>query len=128
MAINWFEIVKSVLFIIAGGLIVYYKTNPKLKTESDKALEWIERLRGAAVEYIDRAELEFEGTKRGGEKFEWVVDKLYSLLPAAVKPFISREIVKDIVQSTFDLVQSYAKQQLDRLVDKVTETDSKEGA
>ena len=128
MTINWFEIVKSVLYILAGGLIVYYKTSPKLKSESDKALEWLERLRGAAVEYIDRAELEFEGTKRGGEKFEWVVDKLYSLLPAAVKPFVSRSTVAEIVQGTFDLVQDYAKQQLDRLVDKVTETDDGEGA
>ena len=89
---------------------------------------WVEYLRGAAVEFIARAEREFEGTKRGGEKFAWVVNGLYNLLPDTLKPFIGKDLIESIVQSVFDSVEGYAKLQLDRLVDKVTEPDSEEGA
>ena len=124
MNIPIMEILTGIIFFIVGAAATYYKTSPKLKDKTDEALTWLERLRSAAVEYIDRAEQEFKGVKRGGEKFKWVVDNLHSILPEAIKPFISKSTIEDIVQNTFDIVEGYAKQQLDKLVDKATETDN----
>lgn len=128
MEFNWIEIIKAIALILFGGAIVYFKNSPKLQGKAKEVETWVEHLRGAAVEFIAQAEQEFVGTKRGGEKFIWVVNALHNLLPDALRPFISKDLIADIVQSTFDLVEGYAKVQLDRVVDKVTESDSKEGA
>lgn len=128
MSINWLEILKAVALVILGGAVVYFKSNPKLQSKAKEVEEWVEHLRGAAVEFIARAEREFVGTKRGGEKFIWVVNGLYNMLPDTLKPFIGKDLIGSIVQSTFDVVESYAKVQLDRLVDKVVESDNEEGA
>ena len=72
------------------------------------------------VVYIRKAEEDYKDTtKKGGEKFEEVVDKLYSLVPDALKPIITEDRIKDIVQSTFDEVENYVKLQLDETVDKI---------
>ena len=54
-------------------------------------------------------------TKAGGVKFEWVVGRLYNLLPLAIRPFVPRSLIEQIVQTTFDAIEGYAKMQLDRL-------------
>ena len=115
---NWIQILGYILFMLLGAAVTYYKNRPKLIEKTEEAITWIERLRGMAADYIARAEAAYQGTKRGGEKFEWVVTALYGLLPDAVTPFISRETVEDIVQGVFDSVESYAKRQLDKFVDE----------
>lgn len=100
------EIVKYALLVLFGGLAIYYNTNAKLNKKVD--------------EYIDKAEVKYnDATKAGGEKFEWVVTKLYGFVPAIMKPFITRDMVGAIVQGAFDSIESYGKQQLDKLSDKV---------
>ena len=54
-------------------------------------------------------------TKAGGFKFDWVVGQLYDLLPLAVRPFVPRSLIEQIVQTTFDAIEGYARMQLDRL-------------
>lgn len=120
---NWIEVVKYVLFALVGGLVVYCKGSPKLQDKAKEAESWLDKLRGYAAEYIARAEAEYQGTKRGGEKFNWVVDRLYSILPAAVKPFIGKETIADIVQGVFDSITAYATIQMDRWVDAATGRD-----
>jgi len=112
---NWIEVIKYLLFALLGAAAAYYKSRPQLQTRAKEAEGWLERLRGMAAEYIARAEGAYQGTKRGGEKFEWVVGSLYALLPEPVRPFISRETVGDIVQGVFDSVEAYAARQLDRM-------------
>ena len=109
-----------------GAAVVYYKSSPKLQDKVKEAENWIDRLRGYAAEYIARAEAEYQGTKRGGEKFEWVVNRLYSILPAAVRPFISRDTVADIVQGVFDSISAYATIQMDKWVNDTLSDDDKE--
>lgn len=117
---NWIEFIKYILFALLGAAAVYYKNNPKLQGKVKEAENWREKLRGYAAEYIAKAEAAYQGTKRGGEKFEWVVTALYGLLPDAVTPFISRETVGDIVQGVFDSIESYAKRQADKLADRMS--------
>ena len=50
-------------------------------------------------------------------------------MPAGLKPFFSHDLMEQIVQGAFDAIQSFAKKQLDKVVDKVipdSPEDSKE--
>ena len=44
-----------------------------------------------------------------------MVGQLYDLIPLAVRPFVPRKLVEQIVQTTFDAIEGYARMQLDRL-------------
>jgi len=65
-------------------------------------------LNDAACDAIDNAEA--TGGK-GAEKFCFACELLKSLIPMAMKPFISDKMIEMIVQSTFDSIESYAKKQ-----------------
>ncbi len=102
------SIIMAVVAIIVGGLCAYYRTNAKLKER--------------AVELINIAEgMYTDATKQGGRRFTWVCDQLYSIIPLWLKTFLTREAVGRIVQTAFDWMQGFAKQQLDKLTDKITE-------
>jgi hypothetical protein len=45
----------------------------------------------------------------GAEKFSWVVDQGYNLLPAPVRVFISKPLFSTVVQSLFDEAIAFAK-------------------
>lgn len=103
---NWeliFKIIITAGLILLGGLSFYWKQNAKLRQQ--------------AGQLIGEAEKAFQDTaKAGGQKFEWVVDALYGLLPAPVRALFPRSIVSAIVQNAFDAIEQYAKTQLDRLL------------
>lgn len=98
-------IVRCVLYLCAlvlGGLALWYQGNAKVS--------------GRVAALIQRAEeLYSDLTNAGGVKFEWVVGQLYSLLPLAVRPFVPRKLVEQVVQTTFDAIEGYARMQLDKL-------------
>lgn len=50
----------------------------------------------------------------GAEKFNEAVDTIYSLIPAAVRPFITKDLVGVLVQSAFDKMEEYARKQLEK--------------
>lgn len=97
--------VETVIIIMMGGIIAYYKSNAKLN--------------GVIAALITEAEQTFDSAKSGGKRFEWVVNKLYELIPAPLKAVITRQVIEQIVQGTFDSMAAFAKTQLDRVVDKV---------
>lgn len=102
---NYQEFVRIVIYLCAlifGGLALWYRGNAKIS--------------GRVAALIRRAEeLYSDLTNAGGMKFEWVVGQLYGLIPLAVRPFVPRSLIEQIVQTTFDAIEGYAKMQLDRL-------------
>ena len=101
-----YEIVMTVLAVIFGGLSLYISGKKNV----------IDSVTG----FIDEAEEIYkDSTQNGGEKFEWVVDQIYNIIPVALKPFITKETISTVVQKVFDIMESYAKKQLDKVVDKV---------
>lgn len=71
------------------------------------------RLRAAAADLIAQAEGHFrDAVKAGGLKFEWVVDRLWGLIPVPLRPFFPRSAVERVVQSTFDAIARYAQWQV----------------
>lgn len=102
------EIVIPVLTIIFGALSLYFKEN--------------EKLRNNAEIYISKAEeLYKDTTKSGGQKFTWVVDTLYDIVPSQLKFIITKQTVEKIVQNTFDNIEAYSKIQLDKTLQELTQ-------
>lgn len=113
--INWFDILATIGYVILGGFVAYYKGSEVIK--------------GKVADTIRIAEKEFKGVQRGGERFEWAVDYLYNLMPTPARMFINRDFIGNIVQQTFDCMTAFAKTQLDKAVEAVTDTpEKKEGA
>lgn len=102
-----FGIVQVVLYILLGGLALWFKTNGKLNKMVDSL--------------IDKAEEEFTGFKQGNERFQAVVGWLYDLIPTVLKPFFPQNFIEALVQNAFDQITSFAKKQLNKAVDEVTD-------
>ena len=99
------QIIVPILTIIFGALSAYLRTNGKLRQSS--------------IRYITEAEEMYKDvTKSGGQKFSFVVNTLYNLVPAPLKFIITKSCVERIVQSTFDGIEAYAKTQIDKAIDK----------
>ena len=105
MNIDWLQIVTTVLLVVAGFFVSYFKQRSDLIDQAKYA--------------INNAEKRYEEyTKAGAQKFEFVCSLLYDNIPAPMKLFITRETVATIVQSVFDGMKRFAEQQLDRVFKK----------
>lgn len=107
------NVIMLVLTIIFSGLSLYLKARKGLM---DKAKD---RIIDAELKYKDT-------TNTGGKKFNWVVDTLYSYVPAPLKLIFSKELytiilIATIVQRTFNTMEDYAKTQVGKIVDKVVD-------
>ena len=62
-----------------------------------------------ALDAINKAE---DTDKIGKEKMAEAVETIYSVLPACVRPFISKDMIEVIVQRVFDKVEEYVRKQV----------------
>lgn len=110
---EYMEILKTVLMVVLGGLALYIQCNKKIQ-------EKVAEITGKAVALIKEAEEAYkDSTKAGGVKKAWVVDQLYALVPKPFNLIITKDMIDQIVESTFVEVEKYAKQQLDKAVEKI---------
>lgn len=67
--------------------------------------------RKVALQFIFAAEKRAEELllSTGQQKLDWVVDKGYDLMPAAVRIVVSKPLFRIIVQQVFDMAVSFAK-------------------
>lgn len=70
------NIALAALAVIVGFIATYYKGNGKLVK--------------VVASYIADAEATYTSALSGGAKMQYDVGKLYALLPAVVRPFISQ--------------------------------------
>lgn len=91
----------AALTVIVGFVSLYFKANAKLYSK--------------VAGFITAAENEYKDANSGGQKFQWVVGQLYTLIPAAVRPFIPESILAALVQNIFNQVAAYAAKQLDKV-------------
>ena len=111
MEINGIEILSYIPAVALGALSLYFKRSAAVE-------KWIAEIKGSADKYIAKAEKEFKGTQRGGEKFDWVVETLHMLLPVFARKVITKEMIGDIVQGAFDAMSEYAAAKLDKAITK----------
>lgn len=114
MEFNWTEIIAYILTVALGALSIYFKRSAAAQSKVAEVKNWLAETKGSAAKYIVIAEKMFEGTQRGGEKFEWVVESLHVLLPIPIRAFITKDMIGDIVQGAFDAMAEYATTQLDK--------------
>ncbi len=105
------ELIIPLLTVIFGALSVYLRTNEKIMNSS--------------IKYITEAEEMYKDvSKSGGQKFSWVVDTLYNMVPRPLRVVITKKFVEKIVQGTFNSIEAYAKTQIDKAVDNYFENIS----
>ena len=103
------NVIEIVLYIILGGIAIWFKTNAKI----NKAVNGL----------IDKAEDEFTGFKQGNEKFQAVTDWIYELIPSPLRTFFPKKFIEELIQNAFEQSASYAKKQLDKVVDKALDKE-----
>ncbi len=106
------NVIELVLYILLGGLALWFKTNSKINN--------------AVNGLIAKAEQEFTGFKQGNERFQAVVKWIYDLIPNYLRPFFPQKFIEVLIQNAFEQSAAYAKQQLDKVVDKVLDKEIKE--
>lgn len=112
------EVLKYIAIILCGGLSLYFKYSPKAQTKAKEVQEVIANITAQAVIFIKEAEEEYKDiSKAGGRKFNDVVERLYGLVPEGLHMIITKEMIADIVQSTFDQIEEYVKLQLDNAIE-----------
>lgn len=119
MEFNWIQIMGYIFTVLMGALAVYFKHNEKIQKKAAQISEKREELRIKAERLITDAEYEFIGFKRGGERFEWIIDWLYLAVPDPLQNIFTREVLGDIVQGVYNNAKAFAKTQTDKLVDKI---------
>lgn len=114
------SLIQSLIMLGCGGLALYFKFSTKAQTKAKEIQELIAKITAQAVVYIAEAEKDYKDTTQsGGKKFEQVVNKLYDLVPDALHGIVTKEMISEIVQSTFDEIQEYVRLQLDNSIDKI---------
>lgn len=106
MSINWYAIVSTVLWIVFGFLVSYFKTKTAL----------VDRAKDA----INHAENTYKEAGQGGAKMKWAVTYLSNLIPLPLKPIFNEAVIEKIVQGAFDAIQEFATKQLDKAVGNIT--------
>ena len=111
------SLIQSLIMLGCGGLALYFKFSTKAQTKAKEIQELIAQITAQAVVYIAEAEKDYKDTTQsGGKKFEQVVNKLYNLVPDALHGIVTKEMISEIVQSTFDEIQEYVRLQLDNRI------------
>ncbi|NCU30398.1 hypothetical protein EOM57_01185 [Candidatus Saccharibacteria bacterium] len=112
------EVLKTLGLIILGGLSLYFQYNKKLQEKIKDVVV------NAAMLIKKAEEIYKDSTKAGGEKFEYVVNQLHEMIPNPFNRIITKEMISNIVQSTFEEMEAYAKEQLDKVAETVIATDT----
>lgn len=117
---QFLEILQNIITLLVGGLALYFKFSTKAQTKAKQVQKVITDITANAIIYIRKAEENFgDTTNAGGKKFGQVVTKLYDLVPEELNKIITKEMIEEIVQSTFNEIEKYAKLQFDEVVDKI---------
>jgi hypothetical protein len=113
------ECLKLGVTLVCGGLALYLKFSAKAQTKAKQVQETISNITAKAVIFIKEAEEKYKDTTNmGGTKFNEVVIKLHSLVPDPLKNIITKDMIADIVQSTFDEIEEYVQLQLDNAINE----------
>jgi hypothetical protein len=85
----------GILMVLGYVLVIYLVARFKIARDIPDAIDKAEDLKEAGV-----------------RKIEFAVDNLYDFLPKICKLFISKAMIKKLVQAAFEKVENYAKKQL----------------
>lgn len=90
---NWQSILIVVCFI---AMMISFAARGKWET-----------IRKISYKLILQAETTIAGTKRGQERFDQVLEQIYILIPAWIRFFAPKSLVKEKLQEWFNEVKDY---------------------
>lgn len=108
------EAVKYIAMLALGALSLYWQSNARLREIAGKYIA------SAQVLYTDKE-----------QRLNWVVAQIYKVVPAVMRPFLTPERVKQIVQAVFDGSKAYRaawEKTLNDAVEAIPEPKPREGA
>lgn len=112
-------LIRTVVAALLGFLAVYWKTSEMAQKKEKQTFEATQFITDSAITYIEKAEeLYAEIPKSGATKFNWVVDTIMLIVPDYLEWIITKDLVEDLVQKTFDRIEKYATTQLENLTTK----------
>ncbi len=112
------EVLQTVATLVVGALAIYFKYSEIGKKKMANVSELIADLAVQVIYFIQDAEDTYKDvTNAGGEKFEMVCDRLFEQVPEGLNLIITREFIEDMVQTTFDKIEEYAKVQMDKVLE-----------
>lgn len=88
------SIIFGIISVIAVFASYYFNIKSKIQEAAEDAIN--------AAEELDAI---------GAEKMKAAVDYVYGLIPAAFKPFLTKEAIQQVIQFTFDRMKEYALKQ-----------------
>lgn len=114
------QVLETIGILVIGGFGYYFKQSAKVKKKAAEVEQCIASIMADVVLYIKQAEEDYKDVSHaGGQKFEQVVNKLYELVPDALHSFITKEMIEDMVQNTFEEMEKYVAIQLDKVTDSI---------
>ena len=115
-----FNVLQTIAYLVLGGLAIWFKYSENAQKKAKQVQETLAELAANAVILIRQAEEDYiDATNAGGKKFGQVVEQLYSLVPEGLNKIITKSMIEDIVQSTFDEIENYVALQLDKTIEVV---------
>lgn len=104
------ELVLILIALLSSGVSAYMETKQKLS--------------GKVTELIGSAEKAYEGQRRAGaKKQEYVVERLYALVPLPLRPIFTRNLLGALASGVFANIEQYANLQVNK--EKGGDTDAK---
>ena len=102
MVVNWYTVISTILWIIGGFFVSYFKTKTNLIDKAKDAIYF--------------AEKEYKDAGQGGMKMQWAVNYISSLVPGPMKFIFNEQIIQQIIQASFDRISDFATTQLDKII------------
>lgn len=93
-------IYRNIVVIIVSAFLIWYISHLVLNKK------W-EQLRATAYKMIIYAEKAITGSKKGKERFELVLEKLYSLVPTWLRFFFDEITLRLKLQEWYDHIKDY---------------------
>ncbi len=115
---TFLEFLPTLGLIISGAAALYLNHSRVAQKKLKEIQEVIAKISAEAAAFIANAEAEYKDWT-GAEKFEEVVNQLYVIIPDPLKVIITRQMVREIVQSTFDEIKKYMTAKLDKTIDNI---------
>ena len=100
------DMVMTLFIIIAAAVVRYFQVKENIRKVANQEITKVEK------KYLSVREI-------GMKKMNECVDYLYdNYVPVFFRPFITKEKINEIVQSTWEYVEAYAVAQTDKIIEE----------
>ena len=93
---NVYTIISTVLWVILGFFVSYFRTKTNLFSKAEEAINYAEET------YTDEGQ--------GAMRMQWCINYLKNIIPAPMRFLFSDQTLENLTQAVFDRIQAFANQ------------------